>query len=705
MAGTTTIDPVDGLVNYVLEIKPYHTKIVETLIEYIYTDCIEVTLTEEFYLDLGMPSHPEKWGWTFEEAASYFNCLHVPLDDKYPVTGVDFLLNRFFLNTDNFDKLINGTVLNFQDPSGAGNAEYTVDSSFPSVNDAFEIKTVDVVSLLGTYFTFSTTTNNYLIWFNTTGTDPLPVVPGFIPREVAAHDFFGNPYTDRFNLANALYDTLEAISDIYVHKEGDEVVVTGQVVGPVLAPIVDNGTGFTYTQVDVGSEAGVIVQETIDPLHSGTGIAVPRCYAEHPDFDIRTLRSGLVFPPPLYVEKFNSGGDVLPTGSPATIDPGDYINQLCGAFGLIYQHYDAWSPTEEYIDDEYVEYEGNIYQLIIGGPTPNVGVVPTNALYWNLLGRGHTFPIPLLESIAGGTPIGPPTGSPPMPAPLSASGFVISNTLNVPEVPAVSTWQDALLPGMKFEITGTVFDNRIFTVLTTIVSGTDLIVYTREPVSTNTMNLGQFQIVRFGYDEPTECITQNPLANRGLEQKAQTFIFDTIDLQWECDFWQYGVIKTTATFNPNNGQMFDYILHVFGDIRFTVFTNDVIKIVGNDNTGFYRVVIIDYDGTFSTIRVQATVPYMIGTGWVEALEPGYECDVGPSINCVNGEDDYCGLVPPLPAMLPDNCGGSPECTITAGIPILNCDGGSPVSCGTIPEPCLDAFETWDSCAWDIQIWN
>lgn len=695
----STIDPVEGLVNYVLEIKPYHAKLVEVLIEYIYVDCVETTITEEFFLDLGMPSHPEKWGWTVEEAASYFNCLHVPLDEKYPVTGVDFLLNRFFLNTDNFDKLINGTVLNFQDPSGVGNAEYTINMPFAPIAESFRVETIDIGSLVGAYFTFSTPANSYLIWFNTTTTDIPPIVPGFILKEVKAHDKFGTPYTDKQNLAQVLFETLEPILDLYVYKDSNRIIVTAQEIGSVPSLLTDVGTGFTFTTLDTGREAGVIVQETINPLHSGSGFAIPRCYAENPEFDIRTLRSGIVFPSPLYIEQYNNTGAGVPSG------PADVVDQLCGAFGLIYQHYDAWDITEEYVEDEYVEYQGNIYQLIIGSPTPNVGILPTNAIYWNLLGRAWTFPLPLLETIAGGTPIGPPTGSPPVPAPLSASGFKIQNTINVPEVPAVLTWQDTLLPGTRFEITGTIFDNKQFTVLTTIVSGTDLFVYTREPVTTNTINTGTFQIIRFGYDEPTECITPNQLANRRLEQKAQTYIFDNIDLQWECDFWQYGIIKTTAVFNANNGQMYDYILHVFGDARFTIFTNDIIKSIGNDNTGFYRVLFVEYDGTFSTIRVTATVPYMIGTGWIEALEPGYECDVGPSINCINGVDDYCGLTPPLPLTLPDNCGGSPACTITAGIPILNCDGGSPVSCGSVPEPCLDEFETWDSCAWDIQIWN
>jgi len=70
---TNGIDPVSGLVNYVEEIKPYHTKVIEVLVEYIHTDCIDVTITEDFQLALGVPADPAAWGWTETEAARMFN--------------------------------------------------------------------------------------------------------------------------------------------------------------------------------------------------------------------------------------------------------------------------------------------------------------------------------------------------------------------------------------------------------------------------------------------------------------------------------------------------------------------------------------------------------------------------------------------------------------------------------------------------------
>jgi len=73
MTSTTAIDPVAGLVSYVEEIKPYHSKIIEVLVEYIHTDCIDVTITEDFELALGVPADYAAWGWSEEEANRMFN--------------------------------------------------------------------------------------------------------------------------------------------------------------------------------------------------------------------------------------------------------------------------------------------------------------------------------------------------------------------------------------------------------------------------------------------------------------------------------------------------------------------------------------------------------------------------------------------------------------------------------------------------------
>jgi len=48
------LDPVQGLVDYILDIKPYHTKVIEILTEYVYDEIVDVTVTEDLHIDVGM---------------------------------------------------------------------------------------------------------------------------------------------------------------------------------------------------------------------------------------------------------------------------------------------------------------------------------------------------------------------------------------------------------------------------------------------------------------------------------------------------------------------------------------------------------------------------------------------------------------------------------------------------------------------------
>ena len=48
------LDPVQGLIDYVNDIKPYHSKVIEALIEYVGTDKVEVTVLEHFDFTIGL---------------------------------------------------------------------------------------------------------------------------------------------------------------------------------------------------------------------------------------------------------------------------------------------------------------------------------------------------------------------------------------------------------------------------------------------------------------------------------------------------------------------------------------------------------------------------------------------------------------------------------------------------------------------------
>lgn len=49
---TTQIDPTSGLIAYIQAIKPYHSKILDVLVEYVVAEDVSVTITEDFKLEI-----------------------------------------------------------------------------------------------------------------------------------------------------------------------------------------------------------------------------------------------------------------------------------------------------------------------------------------------------------------------------------------------------------------------------------------------------------------------------------------------------------------------------------------------------------------------------------------------------------------------------------------------------------------------------
>lgn len=109
MASQITIDPVQGLVDYVLEIKPYHTKIVEVLVEYVQSEPIDVTIAESFDLciNLGIPDIDTRY--------------------SYPIIGVDTITNTFTVSGDKRLALHIGQVMEVFS-SSLNNNRYTITS-------------------------------------------------------------------------------------------------------------------------------------------------------------------------------------------------------------------------------------------------------------------------------------------------------------------------------------------------------------------------------------------------------------------------------------------------------------------------------------------------------------------------------------------------------------------------------------------------
>lgn len=72
----TTRDPVKGLVDYVLDIKPFHTKILEVWVEYIYNDPIHATVKDEIDWEIHIDfdrMNGCKYGWDTSPWDQFWN--------------------------------------------------------------------------------------------------------------------------------------------------------------------------------------------------------------------------------------------------------------------------------------------------------------------------------------------------------------------------------------------------------------------------------------------------------------------------------------------------------------------------------------------------------------------------------------------------------------------------------------------------------
>ena len=83
----TKIDPVQGLINYVLDNKPYHTKVIEVLVEYVHTDLIATTVLEniDWCIGIGSPTLSNKFAFSIIQVDTANKTFTVQGDARYRV--------------------------------------------------------------------------------------------------------------------------------------------------------------------------------------------------------------------------------------------------------------------------------------------------------------------------------------------------------------------------------------------------------------------------------------------------------------------------------------------------------------------------------------------------------------------------------------------------------------------------------------------
>lgn len=78
------LDPVQGLVDYVNDIKPYHTKVIESLVEYVGQEFVDVNIFEKFYFGIVLDYS-----------------VHNPTCETYIAGGGEFVINTQIATTTN----------------------------------------------------------------------------------------------------------------------------------------------------------------------------------------------------------------------------------------------------------------------------------------------------------------------------------------------------------------------------------------------------------------------------------------------------------------------------------------------------------------------------------------------------------------------------------------------------------------------------
>jgi protein associated with RNAse G/E len=109
------LDPVQGLIDYVNDIKPYHSKVIEALIEYVGTEFVDVTILEDLQIDIAVTYGldklicPSGYGTPFFGDPESITVLSPDTDKtvaEYPALGPNFFI-VLDDRTDIFDPSLN----------------------------------------------------------------------------------------------------------------------------------------------------------------------------------------------------------------------------------------------------------------------------------------------------------------------------------------------------------------------------------------------------------------------------------------------------------------------------------------------------------------------------------------------------------------------------------------------------------------------
>lgn len=142
-------DPIQGLIDFVLDVKPYHTKIAEVVVGYSQTDNLDLTFTEDFQLEIDLIIPSETEGSPPVPIQVCDNGFGAFWDRPTPfiVVGSDKTFGTITLQGDQTAPFVSGVDFEVRGPGSpsAGTFSYVVDTAaYDNINNETVITTTTV---------------------------------------------------------------------------------------------------------------------------------------------------------------------------------------------------------------------------------------------------------------------------------------------------------------------------------------------------------------------------------------------------------------------------------------------------------------------------------------------------------------------------------------------------------------------------------
>lgn len=239
------LDPVQGLINFSLDVKPFHTKIVEVLVEYVYTEYIDVTIVDNMSMIVDVDYPLQNSGSLPLICGSGHGYGNTPYGDsgRYPITSpnpsipfgdypaINGTLNTIIISGDISTKLIPGEQIHLLTTS----EDYS-----------------DVVGIVG----ISTVNSEFLV----SGDHTARFVSGY---EFDVVGSVGNDGTYTISV-NSVYDVVLDRTTLTVDQGITNGVAYGQL--GVLKSVIASNTGiFTIQNVEFSGGSIPSWSDTTDP--------------------------------------------------------------------------------------------------------------------------------------------------------------------------------------------------------------------------------------------------------------------------------------------------------------------------------------------------------------------------------------------------------------------------------------------------------